>query len=104
MEAVIITGGKQYLVKEGQVLDVEKIEGEPSKEIVFDEVLLVLEGKDKLKIGKPFVKNAKVKAQIIEQKKAKKVISFRYTRREQYKRKKGHRQRLTRVKITGIKV
>ena len=102
MEAVILTGGKQYLVKKGDVLDVEKIEAKSGEEILLDKILLVVKENKDIKVGTPYVENAKVKAQVLDQIKAKKVIHFKYTRREQYKRKKGHRQKLTRLKILDI--
>ena len=101
MFAVIKTGGKQYRVKEGDVLSVEKIDAEQGKEVVFDEVLLVESGEGVL-IGTPFVDRAQVKAMVVESFKDKKVIVFKKKRRKQYKRKRGHRQELTRVKIEEI--
>ena len=100
MYAVIRTGGKQYRVSEGDVLRIEKLAGDVGNAISFDEVLLV--GGDKVTVGKPLVKGAKVAAQITAQEKAKKVIVFKMRRRKNYRRKNGHRQQYTEVKITGI--
>jgi large subunit ribosomal protein L21 len=100
MYAVIRTGGKQYRVSEGDTLRIEKLAGDVGNAVSFDEVLLV--GGDKITVGKPLVKGAKVGAQIIAQEKAKKVIVFKMRRRKNYRRKNGHRQQYTEVKITGI--
>jgi len=113
MLAVIKTGGKQYLVSPGQKIKIEKIdpEGKPSasygagkkegSEVVFDEVLLLQKG-NKLEIGTPLVKGAKVTGKIVRQGKAKKVIAFKYKAKKRYKVKKGHRQPFTEVEITKI--
>ena len=101
MEAVVVTGGKQYLVKPGDILEVEKLDTEAGKKVTLSEVLLVTDGKDTT-VGTPFVKKAKVKAEVVEQKQGKKVVSFRYNRRKQYKRTVGHRQKLTVLKILDI--
>ncbi len=101
MLAVIKTGGKQYLVKEGDELEVEKIEGEVGKEIVFDKVLL-LEKQGKVKIGTPYVEGARVLGKILEQKKGKKIVVLKYKKKRRYRVKKGHRQLLTKIKIEKI--
>ncbi|MCA9597033.1 MAG: 50S ribosomal protein L21 [Myxococcales bacterium] len=98
--AVIRTGGKQYRVSEGDTIKVEKLEGEPGAKISFDEVLLV--GGDTPKIGKPTVSGAKVSGEIVAQTRGDKLIVFKFKRRKKYRRKAGHRQALTQVKITGI--
>lgn len=99
--AVICTGGKQYIVSSGQKIKIEKIEGEVGKEIVFPEVLL-LEKQNKIEIGTPLVKGAKVTGKIIRQGRGKKVIVFRYKPKTRYKKKKGHRQPFTEVEILKI--
>jgi large subunit ribosomal protein L21 len=101
MFAVIKTGAKQYTVQEGDVLCVEKLNKEKGEKFTFNEVLLVEDGKKTL-IGTPFVEDALVKAEIIENLKDEKVIVFKKRRREQYKRMRGHRQELTRIKIEEI--
>ncbi|VEU75323.1 50S ribosomal protein L21 [Mycoplasmopsis maculosa] len=98
MLAIIETGGKQILVKEGETIFIEKIEGEVGTEVVFDKVLLVGD-----KIGAPFVKSAKVTGEIQKQGRAKKIIVYRHNAKSTHKRKLGHRQPYTRVKITSIK-
>lgn len=104
IRAVIRTGGKQYLVGEGEVLDIEKI-AHQSGRLVFDEVLLTTdeEGKE-LKVGNPLVKGAKVEAEVVEERKADKITVFKMSRRKRYRRKTGHRQRLLRIKITKISI
>jgi len=98
--AVIKTGGKQYKVAEGDVLSVEKL-SHKDKKVSFDEVLLVVNSKD-VKVGKPTVSGAKVEAEVLEEGKGKKKIVFRYKSKTRYKKKKGHRQPFTKVKITKI--
>jgi len=102
-EAVVLVGGKQYIVNEGDVLDIEKIENSPGEKITLDKVLLVATDKEIL-IGKPFLKNVSVKAEVLEHLKAKKVIHFKYTPKKNSKRKKGHRQPLTRIKVLNINI
>lgn len=97
MYAVIKTGGKQYNVTTGDVVKLEKIAGEEGKEVVFNEVLALGE-----KIGTPLVTGASVKAIVLKQAKDAKVIVFKKKRRQNYRRKNGHRQNITLVKITDV--
>lgn len=97
MYAVIKTGGKQYNVTTGDVVKLEKIAGEEGKEVVFNEVLALGE-----KIGTPLVAGASVKALFLKQAKDAKVIVFKKKRRQNYRRKNGHRQNITLVKITDV--
>ncbi len=99
--AVIKTGGKQYKVSEGDVLSVEKIEAEEGKSIAFDEVMLVAEG-DRVEIGTPQIEKAKVTAKVVAQEKADKVVVFKYKPKKNYRKKTGHRQKLTKVQIEKI--
>ena len=101
MLAVIKTGGKQYLVKPGDKIKVEKIDKEPGKEISFDQVL-ILEKNKKIEIGTPFVKGVKVKAELLEQDKYKKVVIFKYKPKKRYKKKTGHRQPYSLIEIKSI--
>jgi len=101
MIAVILTGGKQYKVKEGDVLDIEKIEVETGRPFEFSKVLLIADG-SKVMIGTPFISNAGVRAEVLEHRKGDKVLIFKKKRRKQYRRFKGHRQELVRVRITDI--
>jgi len=99
--AVIKTGGKQYKVSEGDIMTVEKVEVEDGKTIDFGDVLLVADG-DKLEVGQPNVKDIKVKAKVIAQEKADKLVIFKYKKRKNYRVKTGHRQKLTKVQIEKI--
>ena len=101
MIAVILTGGKQYKVKEGDVLDIEKIAVETGRAFEFSKVLLIADG-SKVMIGTPFISNAGVRAEVLEHRKGDKVLIFKKKRRKQYRRFKGHRQELVRVRITDI--
>ena len=101
MFAVVKTGGKQYRVTEGDVLKVEKLDAEVGKKVKFDEVLMI--GDDKgVKVGEPLVKGANVTAEVLEQKKDKKITVFKKKRRHNYRRKKGHRQQITVLRVTKI--
>ena len=100
MYAVVKTGGKQYKVSEGDIVKIEKIEGSVGDAIELSDVLMV--GGEEVQIGTPLLPGAKVKAQIIEQGKDKKIIVFKSKRRKTFRKKYGHRQPLTRLKITGI--
>ncbi len=102
MFAVIKTGGKQYLVKPGDKIKIEKIKNKEGEEITFEEVLLVSED-GKTEIGKPLVDGAKVKAKVLEQGKGKKIIVFKYRPKKRYRKKQGHRQPYTLVEILEIK-
>ncbi len=102
MYAVVATGGKQYKVKEGDVLQVEKLAGDVGSEITFDRVLMVSDG-DNVSLGQPVLDGAVVNGQIVEQGKNKKIIIFKYKRRKRFRRKNGHRQMFTAVKIDSIK-
>ncbi len=97
MYAVIKTGGKQYKVATGDVVKIEKIAGEEGKEVIFNEVLALGET-----IGTPLISGASVKATVLKQAKDAKVIIFKKKRRQNYRRKNGHRQQITLVKITDV--
>ena len=101
MFAVIQTGGKQYVVKEGEQLSVEKLAVEAGQTVLFDRVLLIEEG-EKTLIGAPVLETAVVKAQVIENYKDEKIIVFKKIRRKQYRRTRGHRQPMTKVAIVKI--
>jgi len=101
MFAVIKTGGKQYRVAKDDVLTVEKLDGAKSGKLEFTEVLMVGEG-ETVKVGKPTVAGAKVSAELVEQTRGPKLIAFKKRRRKNSRRKRGHRQDLTKIRITGI--
>lgn len=102
MYAVIRTGGKQYRVSEGDRIRVEKLSGEVGDTVELSEVLMV--GGDNPVVGKPLVGGAKVNAEIVAQDRARKIIVFKFKRRKGYRRKAGHRQPYTELKVTGITV
>ena len=97
MKAIFVTGGKQYMVEEGQEIFVEKLEGDVDSEIVFDEVLYV-DGK----VGTPTVKGAKVVAKVLKHGKQKKVLVFKYKPKKKYRKTQGHRQPYTKIVIKSI--
>jgi len=101
MYAVIVTGGKQYKVAEGEFLKIEKLEVGTGESVVFDRVLLVANGDD-LKIGAPVVEGAKVTAEVISQGRHDKIRIIKFRRRKHHMKHQGHRQWFTEVKITGI--
>jgi large subunit ribosomal protein L21 len=101
MYAVIAAGGKQYRVETGAILRVEKLEGDVGAEVAFGEVLMLSDGED-VRIGRPVVEGASVKGHIVEQGKHKKILVFKYKRRKRYRRKQGHRQPFTAVRIDAI--
>ena len=102
MYAVVTSGGKQYKVEEGDILRVEKIPGQVGAAITFDQVLMVSDGEN-VNIGQPVLADALVEGHIVEQGKANKIIVFKFKRRKRYRRKQGHRQQYTAVKIESIK-
>lgn len=102
MYAVIQTGGKQYKVTKDRVIKVEKIEGQPGSIIELNQILMIGEASKPSFIGTPMVKGALVTAEIIKQLKDSKVIVFKKKRRQNYRRKAGHRQELTELKIIEI--
>ncbi len=101
MYAVIKTGGKQYRVAANDVLTIERLEGEAGGTIEFNDVLMVGAG-DSVKVGAPTVAGAKVMAELVEQGRGKKVIAFKKRRRQNSRRKRGHRQHQSTVRITEI--
>lgn len=103
MFAVIRTGGKQYIVKEGDVLTVEKLEGNENDGVTFEDVLLLFDpAGEQVHIGAPVLKGIQVVGTIVEQGRAKKITVIKYKPKVRYRRKKGHRQHFTKVKITKI--
>ncbi len=101
MYAVISTGGKQYRVAPGDLLQIEKLDAEPGTAIVFDEVLLIADGDD-VAIGNPRLEGAKVNAEVVSQLRGEKIRIVKFRRRKHYMRHQGHRQYLTEVRITSI--
>ena len=101
--AIIRTGGRQFRVAEGDTVDLDLLDVEPGKTATFGDILLFADGKD-VTHGNPLVSGAKVTAEVLEQRKDKKVFAFKYERRKGYHRTVGHRRKLTRVKIKTIDV
>ncbi len=103
MFAVIRSGGKQYKVQEGETLDIELVEfpAEGKKSVDISDVLFVGNG-DKFSVGNPLLSGAKVGVELVEEVKARKVIAYKFRKREGYHRTVGHRQKLARVKVTSI--
>ncbi len=102
MYALIESGGKQYKVSEGTVLKVEKLEAAAGDRLSIDKVLMVNDENGNVKVGNPLVSNARVEAEVMEQGREKKVVVFKYKRRKNYRKKQGHRQPFTRIKIIKI--
>ena len=100
MYAIVSTGGKQYKVAEGDVIDVEKLEAEPGDKVELD-VLLLADGAGKV-VAADELANAKVSAEVIEQFRGKKVLVFKFKKRKRYHRTQGHRQYLTKLQITSL--
>lgn len=101
IQAVIETGGKQYLVSPKDKVAIEKLAGSANDTITFDKVLLIADG-DKVSVGKPYVNGAKVVAKVLDQAKADKLVVFKYRAKSRYRRKQGHRQQQTVVEIQSI--
>lgn len=102
MYAVIATSGKQYKVKVDDYVDVELLDGEVGKEVVFDKVLAIGEEQGSLEVGAPVVAGATVKGEIVDIFRGQKIVVFKMKRRKSYRRTRGHRQNYMRIKITGI--
>ncbi len=101
MRAIIKMAGKQYIVKEGDTITIDKDLDTPvGEKVEFKEILAV--GEDKLKFGSPLIENAKVTGEVIKREKGEKVIIYKFKKRKRYHRKKGHRQEITEIKITKI--
>lgn len=100
--AVIETGGKQYRVMPGQVLVVEKLAGDPGDELAFNNLLMVVKDEGETQIGTPYVDGAKAVGTVLSQERGKKILVFKYKAKSNYRRRQGHRQSLTRVRIERI--
>ncbi|MDP3981611.1 MAG: 50S ribosomal protein L21 [Chlamydiota bacterium] len=103
MFAVIETGGKQYKVTEGDVIEIEKLPAQAGEEVLFDKVLLISQDGD-IRVGTPFVESAKILGTKVKDIKGEKVIAFQYRRRKNYKRKVGHRQKYSLVRIDKFQI
>ncbi|HXL05009.1 MAG: 50S ribosomal protein L21 [Firmicutes bacterium] len=103
MYAIIETGGKQYRVKEGDVLRVEKLPSEPGETVEFEKVLLVHDG-DAVKVGNPMLSDVRVSAKVLAQGKSRKILVFKYKPKKNYRKRYGHRQPYTEIQIERIEV
>lgn len=102
MYAIVETGGKQYKLEEGRYVDIELVDGEENDKVVFDKVVMLVNGA-KSKVGAPYVEKASVEGKIVKHDKAKKVIVFKQRAKKGYRKKQGHRQFFTRVMVTKIR-
>ena len=102
MFAIVETGGKQYQVEEGRYLDVELLDGEKDSKVVFDKVVMIVNGK-KSKVGQPYVAGASAEGTIVKHDKEKKIIVYKQRPKKGYSKKQGHRQGFTRVMISKIR-
>ena len=101
MQAIIMTGGKQYNVSEGDTLFIEKLNAEAGEDVVFDQVLAIVDGEN-TKFGTPVVEGAKVDAKVVKNGKGKKIRVFKYAPKKGYRKRQGHRQPYTKVQIEAI--
>lgn len=101
MYAIIETGGKQYRIREGDVLRIEKLEGEPGQEVLLEKILLVGNGEG-VRVGAPFLEDVRVRAEILAQRRGRKVVVFKFRRRKDFRKKQGHRQDYTGIRIKAI--
>ncbi|MFH1238708.1 MAG: 50S ribosomal protein L21 [bacterium] len=103
MYAIIESGGKQYKVTKGEILNVDKLDKKIGETMELDKVLLISDN-DKVMVGNPVVKNARVVLEVVKLAKGKKVVVFKYKRKKGYRKTKGHRQQYTTVRVTDIKL
>jgi len=101
MYAIFKSGGRQYEARLGQVLRLEKIAGEVGEEVVLDEILLFSDGEE-VQVGQPLIEGVAVNAKIIEQGRGKKIVIFKHKRRKDYRKKQGHRQTFTALRVESI--
>lgn len=102
MFAIVETGGKQYQLEEGRYIDMELLDAEPDKKVVFDKVVMLVNGK-KSKVGEPYVANASVEGTVLKHDRDKKIIVYKQRPKKGYRKKQGHRQGFTRVMVTKIR-
>jgi len=103
MYVILETGSKQYPVKEGDVISVEKLDAQVGEEVVLDKILFACRGEDDVLVGNPYL-SGKVVGEVVEQGRHKKVIVFKFKRRKDYKKKQGHRQYYTKIKVKSIEI
>ena len=102
MYAVFASGGKQHRVEVGTLIDIEKLDASVGETINFSDVLVISDNEGDVQVGAPYLENATVTGEVVTQTKGKKILVFKSKRRKGYSRRRGHRQNLTRIKVTGI--
>ena len=102
MYAVFASGGKQHRVEVGTLIDIEKLDASIGETINFSDVLAISDNEGDVQVGAPYLENATVTGEVVTQTKGKKILVFKSKRRKGYSRRRGHRQNLTRIKVTGI--
>ncbi|MAG83554.1 50S ribosomal protein L21 [Candidatus Poribacteria bacterium] len=102
MYAVFASGGKQHRVEVGMLIDIEKLDASVGETINFSDVLVISDNEGDVQVGAPYLENATVTGEVVKQTKGKKILVFKSKRRKGYSRRRGHRQNLTRIKVTGI--
>ena len=102
MYAVFVSGGKQHRVEVGMLIDIEKLDASVGETINFSDVLVISDNEGDVQVGAPYLENATVTGEVVKQTKGKKILVFKSKRRKGYSRRRGHRQNLTRIKVTGI--
>ena len=102
MYAVFASGGKQHRVEVGTLIDLEKLDVSIGETINFSDVLVISDNEGDVQVGAPYLENATVTGEVVKQTKGKKILVFKSKRRKGYSRRRGHRQNLTRIKVTGI--
>jgi len=102
MYAVFVSGGKQHRVEVGMLIDIEKLDASVGETINFSDVLVISDNEGDVQVGAPYLENATVTGEVVTQTKGKKILVFKSKRRKGYSRRRGHRQNLTRIKVTGI--
>ena len=102
MYAVFASGGKQHRVEVGMLIDIEKLDASIGETINFSDVLVISDNEGDVQVGAPYLENATVTGEVVKQTKGKKILVFKSKRRKGYSRRRGHRQNLTRIKVTGI--
>ncbi|MAG85587.1 50S ribosomal protein L21 [Candidatus Poribacteria bacterium] len=102
MYAVFVSGGKQHRVEVGMLIDIEKLDASVGETINFSDVLVISDNEGDVQVGAPYLENVTVTGEVVTQTKGKKILVFKSKRRKGYSRRRGHRQNLTRIKVTGI--
>ncbi len=102
MYAVFASGGKQHRVEVGTLIDIEKLDASVGETVNFSDVLAISDSNGDIQVGSPYLENVTITSEVVQQTKGKKILVFKSKRRKGYSRRRGHRQNLTRIRITGI--